>query len=144
MKIWWLSIIKHEPMEIKLMREVCWTNRFDMTYSCHVEGFSFITLAIVHVPWTGRVCQGKQHNKERMNGRMKERKGWSLNRSDWQSVEEGDRNKALETCTWQCTDCRFLHITQRYQPVESDLTHSCSLKKEVAAVKHLTDGVTSG
>lgn len=59
-----------------------------MTYSCQEEGFSLITLAMVSFPWTGRVCQGKQLNKERMNGRMKEREGWSLGRSDWQAAEE--------------------------------------------------------
>lgn len=57
-----------------------------MTYSSQEKGFALITLAIVNFPWTGRVCQGKQHNKERMNGGMKERKCWSPGRSGWQSA----------------------------------------------------------
>lgn len=44
-------------------------------YSCQEEGFSLITLAIASFPETGRVCRWKRQNKERMNGRMKERKG---------------------------------------------------------------------
>lgn len=59
-----------------------------MTYSSQEKGFALITLAIVNFPWTGRVCQGKQHNKERMNGGMKERKvdhqeGLADNLQEW-------------------------------------------------------------
>lgn len=66
---------------VEKMKETDWTDR-SSSYSSQEEGFSLITLAIANFLWTGRVCQGKQHNKARMNGWMKERKGWSLNMSD--------------------------------------------------------------
>lgn len=66
------------------------------------EVFSLITLATDSFPETGRARRGKRCNKERMNGRMKEREGGLLGTGWCQSIissvllDEGS-NEGMET-----------------------------------------------
>lgn len=66
------------------------------------EVFSLITLATDSFPETGRARRGKRCNKERMNGRMKEREGELLGTGWCQSIissvllDEGS-NEGMET-----------------------------------------------
>lgn len=138
----WVTVRHTEP-----------TGPVAMINSCQDEGCYLITLAIASFPETGRVCRGKRHNKERMNGRMKERKAWSLNGVDWQSEEEG-----AGTRPWKLLFDNTLiddTLTQGGGKAVYGLLQPQQLKRKVSncmgvlwkgkgsAVKHLTDGLTS-